>query len=79
MGVTMIRDNLLSHLSGSGVEIIPCEGTFDPKWHEVIQEIPVPDQEKGTIVEIARQGYKIGDQVLRAAQVLVAAGQPAAE
>lgn len=77
MGVTMIRDNLVNHLGSSGVEIIPCDGVFDPKWHEVVQEVPSPDHDKGTIVDIARQGYKIGDQVLRAAQVLVASAPPA--
>ena len=76
MGVTMIRDNLINHLGGSGVEVIPSDGVFDPKWHEVIQEMPSAEHEKGTIVEVARQGYKLGDQVLRASQVIVAAATP---
>lgn len=71
-GVAMIRENLSGALSGSGIEPIPCEGVFDPSVHEVIAEVERADLPKGTIVEVHRAGYKLRDQLVRAAQVVVA-------
>jgi molecular chaperone GrpE len=71
-GVTMIQTNLLTALSGAGIEQIPCEGIFDPAVHEVLAEIEKNDVPKGTIVEVHRAGFKLKDQLIRAAQVVVA-------
>jgi len=71
MGVSMIRDNLDGILRESGIEPIPAEGVFDPQWHEVVAEVEDPDQPRGTIAEVQRHGYRLGDQVVRAAQVIV--------
>lgn len=71
-GVTMIQSNLLSALRGSGIEQVPCEGVFDPAVHEVLAEAENTDVPKGTIVQVFRAGYKLKDQLVRAAQVVVA-------
>ncbi|MFW5830446.1 MAG: nucleotide exchange factor GrpE [Planctomycetota bacterium] len=71
MGVTMVRENLLGVLNASGIEIIPCEGVFDPALHEVVAETEDAEQPRGTIAAVHRQGYKLGEQVIRAAQVVV--------
>ncbi len=71
-GVTMIQTNLLTALQGAGIESIPCEGIFDPAVHEVLAEAENDDVPKGTIVEVYRAGYKLRDQLVRAAQVVVA-------
>lgn len=73
LGVTMIRENLVRLLGDHGVEPVSTEGRFDPAWHEVVAEVE-SEAEKGTILDIQRQGYRMGDQVLRAAQVVVAKG-----
>jgi len=70
-GVAMIRENLSGALSGAGIESIPCEGIFDPSVHEVIAEVEKADLPRGTIVEVHRAGYKLRDQLVRAAQVVV--------
>jgi molecular chaperone GrpE len=70
-GVAMTRENLAGALSGAGIETIPCEGVFDPSVHEVIAEVEKADVPRGTIVEIHRAGYKLRDQLVRAAQVVV--------
>lgn len=80
MGVTMIRENILGIFNGAGIEVIPAEGIFDPSVHEVVAQIEVPDEPKGTITEVHRNGYKLGNQVVRSAQVVVAKppeGEPA--
>ena len=71
MGVTMIKSNISNTFESSGIEIIPTDGVFDPHVHEVISEIEVAEQPRGTIVEVARSGYRLGGQVIRAAQVIV--------
>jgi molecular chaperone GrpE len=71
-GVTMIQANLKTALHGSGIETIPCEGIFDPAVHEVLAEVENDEVPKGTIVEVYRAGYKLRDQLVRAAQVVVA-------
>lgn len=71
-GVSMISENLTSALVGMGLERIPCEGVFDPAVHEVLAEQESADQPRGTIVQIHRSGWKLKDQLVRAAQVVVA-------
>ena len=71
-GVSMIRENLLSALDGAGIERVPAEGVFDPAVHEVIAEEPRDDVAKGVIVSVHREGWKLKDQLVRAAQVVVA-------
>ena len=71
-GVTMIRDNLKNALVGQGIETIVCEGIFDPTVHEVIAEQESAEVPKGTILQVFRAGYKLKDQLIRTAQVVVA-------
>lgn len=71
-GVTMIQTNLQSALRGAGIEPIACEGIFDPAVHEVLAEAENGEVPKGTIVQVFRAGYKLKDQLVRAAQVVVA-------
>ncbi|TVR44415.1 MAG: nucleotide exchange factor GrpE [Planctomycetota bacterium] len=76
MGVTMIRDGLLSALNEGGIAPIESQGPFNPAHHEVVAEIP-SDLPKGHIVAVQRAGFKLGEQLVRAAQVVVSAGQDA--
>jgi len=75
-GVTMTRDNLVGALGAAGIEAVPCDGVFDPAVHEAIAETERADVPKGTIVAVHRPGYRLKDQLVRAAQVVVA--RPAA-
>ncbi len=70
-GVSMIRENLGAALASTGLEAVPVEGVFDPAIHEVIAEVENPDLPRGTIVEVNRSGYRLKDQLVRAAQVVV--------
>ena len=46
---------------------------FNPNFHEAIAEIPSPQHEPGVVIAIAEQGYVIGERLLRAAKVAIAA------
>jgi molecular chaperone GrpE len=73
-GVEMVRRQFLSKLEGLGVTPIDSTDTqFDPLLHEAISTVPAasPDQD-GMVVGVIRQGYRIGDDVLRPAAVAVA-------
>lgn len=45
---------------------------FDPTIHEALIQQPGPDVEIDTVSQVLRSGYKSGERVLRAAQVIVA-------
>ncbi len=73
-GVEMVRRQFLSKLESLGVKPIESTGApFDPALHEAVTTVPAasPDQD-GIIVGIVRQGYRIGEDVLRPAAVAVA-------
>jgi molecular chaperone GrpE len=72
-GVRLVHRQFLSKLDGFGVTRIDAEGAaFDPLLHEAIAAVPAKDPSAaGRVVGIVRQGYRIGDEVLRPAQVAV--------
>jgi molecular chaperone GrpE len=73
-GVDIVRRQFLAKLEGFGVKRIESVGQpFDPLVHEAISAVPAsPSVPDGTIVGVVRQGYRIGDEVLRPAAVAVA-------
>jgi molecular chaperone GrpE len=73
-GVDMVRRQFLSKLEGLGVKPIPAASTkFDPSVHEAISTVPAASADQdGMVVGVIRQGYRIGDDVLRPATVAVA-------
>jgi len=77
MGVQMTRDQMLQFLSQHEIEAIHSEGAFDPEQHEAVETVPTADAEPGTIVSTLRTGYRAGKDVLRYAQVKVAAAPEA--
>jgi molecular chaperone GrpE len=72
-GLQLVGRNLRGLLAADGVELIDAQGTeFDPRQHEAVGSAPSPDQPEGTVLHVARQGYRKGDRVLRPTQVVVA-------
>lgn len=72
-GIDLIYQKLLKILEEEGVKKIPTEGEqFNPKVHEALTQIESPEKESGEIIEVIRQGYLIGDRVLRPAIVVIA-------
>jgi molecular chaperone GrpE len=66
-----VADKLMSVLTGLGLTAFGAEGEdFDPVLHEAVQhEGDGADGSKPVIGTVMRQGYKLGDQVLRHALV----------
>lgn len=73
-GVEMVQRQFLSKLEGLGVKAIESTGAqFDPSVHEAVTTVPAASADQdGVIVGVVRQGYRIGDDVLRPAAVAVA-------
>ena len=72
-GVEMTANAFRSKLQEHGVEAIPVlDQPFDPNLHQALGVIAVSDENKdGHVVEEVLRGYKLGDQLLRPAQVRV--------
>ena len=73
-GVDMVRRQFLTKLEGLGVRPIESTGAqFDPSLHEAVTTVPaVSPEQDGIIIGVVRQGYRIGNDVLRPASVAVA-------
>jgi molecular chaperone GrpE len=72
-GLHAVREQMETVLARDGVEPIGAPGEeFDPELHEALLVVPTADRPPGTIVDVARSGYRVGDRVLRPAQVAVA-------
>jgi molecular chaperone GrpE len=71
-GVSMIQENFRTALAGLGIESVPCEGVFDPAVHEVLAEEEDATLPRGQIIKVHRRGYRLKNQLVRAAQVVVA-------
>ena len=72
-GIALISRKLQNILDSEGVErISDANVPFDPNLHEAISSEENPAFESGHIIEVVRQGYKLGDRILRPAMVRVA-------
>lgn len=75
-GVRLVRSELSAALARVGVESFsPVSEPFDPTVHEAMSTVPQPDggAASGTVVEVYQPGYRLGEQVIRPARVVVAA------
>jgi len=73
-GVELIHRQLVEALRKRGVEPIDALGNqFDPTWHEAVtHEPPSGKQKEDEVTAELRRGYRIGQRLLRPAQVKVA-------
>ena len=62
----------LNPIGGGVVEIEALGQPFDPAFHEAIGVDANAGAESGTITQVLRRGYRLGDRVLRPALVRVA-------
>lgn len=78
-GIEATERAMLSSFERQGIKkITPMDEPFNPNFHEVMFEAPVPGKHKGTIIQLVEPGYVIHDRLLRPARVGVAAGDPGA-
>ncbi len=73
-GVRLVREELSAALSRVGIESFsPTGEIFDPSLHEAVVHQPVEGSASGTVAEVYQPGYRLRDQVIRPARVVVAA------
>jgi len=72
-GVELICRKLESILEAEGLKRIEAEGQkFDPNFHEAIAQEPAEGVESGMVIAVVRNGYMLGERVIRPAMVRVA-------
>ncbi len=72
-GIELIIHKLQALLEAEGVKRIEAEGAaFDPNLHEAITQEAADGVKSGHIIAVVRNGYMLGDRVIRPAQVRVA-------
>jgi molecular chaperone GrpE len=79
-GVEMTLNELLNSFTKQGIKRIdPMGQKFDHNLHQAVAQIPVPDAQEGTVVQVLQAGYTIHDRLLRPAMVGVAMKSDAAK
>ncbi len=72
-GIELIYRKLQSILESEGIKRIDAEGQmFDPNFHEAIGEEHADGIKSGHVIAVVRNGYMLGDKVIRPAMVRVA-------
>ena len=72
-GVVLTYRDLCQALKGNGVESVDPKGErFDPNLHEALSTVAADGAESGTVVEVMQKGYRLGEQLIRPARVVVA-------
>ncbi|MGX6448554.1 nucleotide exchange factor GrpE, partial [Patulibacter sp. S7RM1-6] len=73
-GLRIVHRELHAALASAGIEAYDPQGQpFDPRFHEALTQQPADEGVlPGTVVTVYQQGYRRGDDVLRAAKVVVA-------
>ena len=72
-GIELIARKFQSVLESEGVKRIEAEGQpFDPNFHEAISHEPNSDVPSEHVIAVVRNGYMLGERVIRPAMVRVA-------
>lgn len=73
-GMEMVQGQLDGFLAAQGVtEETPAPGDeFDPNKHDAMMQEVSDEFEDGQIIRVLRKGYKMGDRLIRPANVVVA-------
>jgi molecular chaperone GrpE len=71
-GVLLVFRSLRDSLSRNGIEAVdPTGEKFDPTAHEALSTVAAEGVESGTVVEVLQKGYRLGEQLIRPARVVV--------
>jgi molecular chaperone GrpE len=72
-GIQFTEQALLKAFESNGIKPIdPIDELFNPNFHEVMFETPMPGKQPGTVIEVIELGYILNDRLLRPARVGVA-------
>lgn len=71
-GLRAVLGQMQGVLGRHGVDRVDAVGEpFDPELHEAVGTRADPEAPERTVVDIARTGYRVGERILRPAQVIV--------
>lgn len=74
-GIEATERAMLKSLEKQGIKKLePMGEPFNPNFHEVMFEAPVPGKPGGIVIQVIETGYVIHDRLLRAAKVGVSKG-----
>lgn len=72
VGVEYIYSQLVTVLENNGVKQINPQGeTFNPEFHEALEEVPGDKKDEGRVVQVVQKGYKFQGKIIRGAKVKV--------
>ena len=72
-GVLLVFRGLRDSLARHGVEAVDPKGEkFDPTQHEALSKLAADGVESGIVIETMQKGYRLGEQLIRPARVVVA-------
>ena len=76
-GLRAVLEQMEAALERQGLTRVGAAGDrFDPERHEAVGVVDSDDVPDGTIVDVARSGWALGNKVVRPAQVTVSRGGP---
>lgn len=75
-GIALVRQQFIARLEAAGLQEIAAAGEpFDPVVHEAVSVVPATGElEEDRVATVVRRGYRMGDDVLRPAMVIVTKG-----
>jgi molecular chaperone GrpE len=72
-GVLLVLRGMRETLRRHGIEALDPKGEkFDPQWHEALSTQPAGGADPGVVVDVMQKGYRLGEQLIRPARVVVA-------
>lgn len=72
-GISAMERDLLKIFERHGIRRMePLDQSFNPNFHEVMFETPIPGKQGGTVIQIVEAGYTLNGRLLRAAKVGIA-------
>jgi len=77
-GFRMVHQQLMTTLERVGVVPLDADGLpFNHAEHEAVTSMPSPSVPPDHVAAVVRKGYRMGERLLRPAQVVVSTGTPA--
>ena len=77
-GFSLVLDQFTALLERFKVKPVEAVGAvFDPHLHEALTHMPSDEVAEGICMNEVRKGYRLGEKLLRAAQVVVSSGAAA--
>ena len=70
-GIDMIRKQFIDTLKDNGLELVECNGEFDPNFHEAFGQEEDEEKQTNEILKVIQQGYVLNGRLLRAAKVII--------